>query len=153
MDMTFALVAAAASIGSVHSLAPDHWVPFVALARAGRWSTKRTATLTAACGLGHVTVSVVLGLVAALLGLELLEIFGRRLEAVAGLCLIGFGVVYALWGLHVGIRRHWHHHGHGGLHWHAGGAHGHVHEDETPMSAWALFLLFSADPCVARSFH
>jgi hypothetical protein len=27
-----ALVAAAVSIGSIHTLAPDHWVPFAALA-------------------------------------------------------------------------------------------------------------------------
>ena len=38
-----ALVAAAISIGSIHTLAPDHWVPFAALARAQRWSARRTA--------------------------------------------------------------------------------------------------------------
>lgn len=149
MEMTLALVAAAASVGSIHSLAPDHWVPFVALSRARRWPPMRTAALTALCGLGHVSVSVLFGVLAALLGLELLETFGRRLETLAGVLLVGFGVVYALWGLHIGVRRRWHDHGRGEPHWHPGGAHAHLHQHGTPMSAWALFVLFSADPCVA----
>ena len=41
----------AASIGVVHTLlGPDHYLPFVALARTRRWSTARTAAVTAACG-------------------------------------------------------------------------------------------------------
>jgi nickel/cobalt exporter len=55
------LALAAVTVGSLHSLAPDHWVPFAALARAERWSTGRTAWVTLLCGLGHVTVSVLLG--------------------------------------------------------------------------------------------
>ena len=31
--MFWALAAAAASVGALHSLAPDHWVPFAALSR------------------------------------------------------------------------------------------------------------------------
>ena len=65
MPLTLTLVLAAIAIGSVHTLAPDHWLPFAALARAERWSTRRTAVVTAGCGLGHVTVSVALGLLAA----------------------------------------------------------------------------------------
>ena len=94
-----ALVAAAVSIGSIHTLAPDHWVPFAALARAQRWSARRTALITAACGLGHVTGSVALGLLSVFLGVELLQHFGQRLESASGLLLIGFGVAYAVWGL------------------------------------------------------
>jgi ABC-type nickel/cobalt efflux system permease component RcnA len=154
MRLTLALVAAAASLGSIHSLAPDHWVPFAALARAERWSAARTAFVTALCGMGHVTVSVALGLVSAFFGLELLEAFGKRLENLAGILLIGFGVVYGAWGLHRSLRSRWHDHGqaHSHSHWHAH-HHGHPHEhrgpDEGRITAWTLFLLFSADPCVA----
>ena len=91
-----ALAAGAASIGALHSLAPDHWVPFAALARARGWSTWRTARITALCGLGHVTVSAALGLLALWFGLETLELFGERLEAVAGILLIAFGVAYGV---------------------------------------------------------
>jgi nickel/cobalt transporter (NicO) family protein len=185
MMLTFALVAAAISIGAVHTLAPDHWVPFAALARAERWSAGRTALVTAACGLGHVTVSVALGLLALFFGYELLHTFGERLESVAGLLLIGFGVSYAVWGLHGRIAGH----GHSHLFLKRGatpprttrstfdeaqvdpepaegshrGARAYPEQDVTDCSAirgcddgdhpaltaWTLFLLFSADPCVA----
>ena len=150
MTITLALIAAAVSIGSVHSLAPDHWVPFAALARAQRWSARRTAVVTALCGLGHVTASVALGLLGVVFGRELLEAFGQRLEGVAGLLLIGFGVAYGLWGLQRTLRgrAHAHAHAHGLPH-----PHRHTHEHDgghhRPLTASTLFLLFSADPCVA----
>jgi nickel/cobalt transporter (NicO) family protein len=161
MTLALALVAAAVSIGSVHTLAPDHWMPFAALARAERWSARRTAAITAACGLGHVTGSVALGLLSIALGTELLERFGRRLESASGLLLIGFGVAYAVWGLR--RRAHHHHHHH----------HGRISPEPSrlrspsdrasfgearqsakgaaaaPLSPAGLFVLFSADPCVA----
>ena len=33
-----ALIAGAATVGTLHTLAPDHWLPFAALGRANRWS-------------------------------------------------------------------------------------------------------------------
>jgi nickel/cobalt transporter (NicO) family protein len=135
MNLTLTMVAAAAAVGAVHTLAPDHWVPFAALARAERWSACRTALVTGACGLGHVTVSAALGLLALLFGLELLQTFGARLESAAGLLLIGFGVAYAVWG--VGQRHADTHH------------HRHHHHAPKRVTAWTLFVVFSADPCVA----
>jgi len=62
------------------------------------------------------------------------------MEAVAGLLLIAFGLVYAVVGLRgaAGSHCHGHHHAH----------YDHVHEPAR-MTPWALFLVFSADPCVA----
>ncbi len=137
--LTGVLALAAVTVGSLHAIAPDHWVPFAALARAQGWSRGRTARITALCGFGHVTVSVLLGALALLFGLEILRIVGQRMEAVAGLLLIGFGLVYAVHGLrHAASHVHGHHHAH----------YDHVHEPRR-MTPWALFLLFSADPCVA----
>jgi hypothetical protein len=135
-----AIAATAATVGSLHSLAPDHWVPFGALARAQRWPAGRTARITALCGFGHVTTSVILGVVAILFGLELVSTFGRRLESWGGLLLIAFGLAYGLWGLRraAGARLHGHVHAH----------YDHVH-DATHLTPWTLFLLFCADPCVA----
>jgi nickel/cobalt transporter (NicO) family protein len=139
-SLTWLLVAGAVTIGSMHTLAPDHWVPFAALARAQGWSRARTARITALCGFGHVTVSALLGLLALFFGLELLKVVGERMEAVAGLLLIGFGLVYAIYGLRrtAGTHVHGHHHAH----------FDHVHDGHR-MTPWALFVLFSADPCVA----
>jgi len=137
MNLAMALVAAAVSVGSIHTLAPDHWLPFAALGRAQHWSARRTALVTAACGLGHVTGSVALGLLSVLLGVELLERFGHHVESVSGLLLIGFGVAYAVWGLRRSAHAHRHHHGH---------RHGPA---PSALSPCTLFLVFSADPCVA----
>lgn len=145
-----ALMITAATVGSLHTVAPDHWVPFAALARARGWSPLRTARLTLFCGLGHVTVSALLGIAALFIGLETVKAFGSTLEANASLLLIGFGIAYMTWGLwrstrvrimhgvdHVECVPHSHGHAHG--HGHAGGG----------LTAWSLFLLFCADPCVA----
>ena len=147
--LTPALVVAALTLGSVHTLAPDHWMPFAALARAEGWSARRTAGITALCGLGHVTVSVLLGVVSVFLGLQLLQTFGRGLESVAGLLLIAFGGVYGLWGLHRAVQSRWHDHGRGHTHWHRGHPHAHAHAHGARLTPWMLFLLFCADPCVA----
>jgi ABC-type nickel/cobalt efflux system permease component RcnA len=165
MTLEPALVGAAMAIGAMHTCAPDHWVPFAALARAERWSTRRTAAITAACGVGHVTVSVALGVLALVFGREVFELFGHRLETLSGLLLIGFGVAYGAWGMRnaVSERLHTraHAHGHAHVHFHP---HAHVHPPSTthPASSmdrepsaisrvtpWTLFVLFSADPCVA----
>jgi len=154
VTLTYALIGAAIGVGAVHTCAPDHWMPFAALGRAERWTPRRTAAITAACGLGHVTVSVLLGLLALVFGREVLQAFGERMESVSGLLLIGFGVAYAAWGLRgaVAARMHRHAHAHGMAHVHF---HAHAHRHATADAArgrvtpWTLFLLFSADPCVA----
>lgn len=134
------LALAAVTVGSLHTLAPDHWVPFAALARARGWSAGRTARITLACGFGHVTVSALLGLLGLAFGLTMIRTFGERMEAVAGLLLIGFGLVYGIWGLRKAAGRR--------LHGHAHAHYDHVHH-ASRTTAWTLFLLFSADPCVA----
>ena len=135
----WALAATAAAVGALHSIAPDHWVPFTAVARARGWTAGRTAQVTLLCGFAHVTVSVVLGLLALVLGQEVLEAFGARLESVAGILLVGFGLVYGLLGLRrtAGRRLHGHSHAH----------YDHVH-DPSRATVAGLFLLFAADPCV-----
>jgi nickel/cobalt exporter len=136
----FALAGAAVSVGSLHSLAPDHWVPFAALARAQGWSAARTARVTFLCGFGHVTVSALLGLFGLAFGRAIFESAGRKMEAVAGILLIGFGLAYGAWGLRRAAGRH--------VHGHAHAHYDHVHE-ASKTTAWSLFLLFCADPCVA----
>lgn len=139
-ELFVTLAIAAATVGSLHSAAPDHWVPFAMLGRARGWSAARTARMTILCGLGHLTVSAFLGLVGLSLGLRVVETLGAKLESFAAIALIAFGTLYAVWGLRkaAGQRLHGH------AHWH----YDHIH-DLGSTSEWTLFLLFSADPCVA----
>jgi sulfite exporter TauE/SafE len=135
-----ALATAAVSVAALHSLAPDHWAPFAAVARARGWSAARTARVTLLCGFGHVTASALLGLLGLFFGMEVLQSVGRRMEAWAGILLIFFGLAYAAWGLRRAAGAH--------LHGHVHHHYDHVHDPEK-ATVWSLFLLFSADPCVA----
>jgi nickel/cobalt exporter len=125
-----ALMLAAATVGALHTVAPDHWVPFAALARSNRWSARRTARTTVLCGFGHVTVSAVLALLVSFAGLEFLEHVGAQMQRQATFLLIAFGFVYLVWGLRRSFSGHKHHH-------------------HSTLTEWSLFLLFCADPCVA----
>ena len=134
------LALGAMTVGSLHSVAPDHWVPFAALARAQGWSAGRTARITFLCGFGHVTVSALFGLLGLAFGRQLFEALGQKMEAYAGLLLVAFGLAYGAWGLRRAAGKH--------VHGHVHSHYDHVHEPSR-MTAWSLFLLFSADPCVA----
>lgn len=145
-----AMCAAAAAIGAGHTLVgPDHYVPFVAMSLAGRWSAVRTAAVTAACGLGHVAGSVVLGLVGIAAGSAL-----SRLEGLEGLrgdvaawLLVGVGLAYAAWGfMRAFVRRG------DGVASVGHGPHLHLVDDwhgdqAATWGPWALFLVFVFGPC------
>ena len=66
-------------VGTVHTLlGPDHYIPFIAMAKARRWSLTKTAVVTVLCGLGHVGSSVVLGVVGIALGLAVSHVKGAE---------------------------------------------------------------------------
>ena len=159
------LVATAATIGVVHTLiGPDHYLPFLAMARARKWSLRRTLGITTACGVGHVLGSVVLGTLGIALGWAIggLEWFESLRGNAAAWLLIGFGLAYTAWGLRQAIRNrphaHWHAHGDGTVHEHT-----HVHRDDhahahaasadqrvaRSVTPWILFTIFIFGPCEA----
>lgn len=156
------LVLTALSIGCIHTLlGPDHYLPFVAMSAARRWSRGKTLAVTALCGAGHVLGSVAIGAIGIAIGvslhkLEWLEGFRGDLAAWA---LIAFGLVYMTWGLKRAARTrpHTHDHAHadGTSHRHV---HGHTHQDEhahvhldassaRSITPWALFVVFVLGPC------
>jgi len=131
--VTFALVLAAIAVGSLHTMAPDHWLPFAVLARARGWSGWRAARTTILCGFGHVTVSAALGIAALFVGLGVIRVIGSHLQNQANYLLMLFGAIYMSWGLWRIFRRD---------------PHAVLHPDHG-LTEWSLFALFSADPCVA----
>lgn len=159
-DVTLgALLGTAAAIGFIHTLTgPDHYVPFIAMARVGRWSLRRTIAITLACGLGHVLSSIVLGALGIGLGWVVSSVTPVEdyLGNIAGWLLFGFGLAYMTWGLVRAIRNrpHGHAHGHtdGSVHDHEHTHHGHhvhVHDEERAesMTPWILFTVFVFGPC------
>lgn len=129
------LSAAALAIGFVHTLyGPDHYVPFVAMSRVGKWSLRKTVLVTFFCGLGHVLSSVILGSIGIALGLVVVNL--ESVESVraswAGWAMILFGLTYFIWGVYISIRQRPHRHfgcEHVDLNAHAG--HDHSNQDST----------------------
>jgi len=109
------LILAAIPIGFLHTLmGPDHYVPFVAMARTRNWSMTKTLWITTLCGIGHVLSAVILGVVGIAVGFTFTKfkfIETWRGELAAWL-LISFGLVYFVWGLRAVLkhRRHSHQH-------------------------------------------
>jgi len=151
------LMGTAVSLGFVHTIiGPDHYLPFVAMARIGRWSNAKTALITFICGVGHVLSSILLGFAGVAFGLaatKLGAVESARGEIAAWL-LIAFGLTYFVWGLHRAIRGKPHEHAHvhdQGIHSHDhghSGDHAHVHEARVrAMTPWILFTIFVFGPC------
>src|SRR5688572_5615023 len=100
------LVVAAITVAFLHSFAPDHWVPLVAIAKGASWSFRRLAIVAVIAALLHVIVSVLVALLAVWLGVALAEITGVATwtGGTATWLLIVFGALYALWGLRSAAR-------------------------------------------------
>lgn len=153
------LVITAASIGFFHTLfGPDHYLPFIVIAKARKWSLAKTFWLTFACGIGHVGSSVLLGIIGIALGLAVmrLEVVESLRGNIAAWALIAFGFVYFLWGLRRAFRKkphkHTHAHQDGTTHTHThthSNDHVHVHEktDVVNITPWILFTIFVLGPC------
>lgn len=95
------LLVSAVSVAFFHSLAPDHWVPFVALAKGSRWSMRRLGCIAALAGIGHVASSLLIGVIGLWAGWAVHRLEGVEAwrGGVAIWLLIGFGAAYLLWGL------------------------------------------------------
>jgi len=114
------LLITAVSVAFLHTLfGPDHYVPFIVMSKAGKWSTIKTTWITILCGIGQCrqfdhsrfrrhwirhrcrtsTVD---------------RVHPRKH---AGWILIAFGLIYSIWGLRRAYRNqphtHWHPHSDG----------------------------------------
>jgi len=126
------LLISALAVGVLHALAPDHWLPFVALGSAQKWSRWRLTIITITAGLGHVSSSLLIGALGVLLGMtaERLEIWESARGNLVSFLLIGFGLAYMVWGI---------------KNWERKRAHPHTHVKS--VSYWTLFTLIVFGPC------
>ena len=103
------LIIGAATVGIVHSILPDHWVPLAVVARTQHWSLARLARVTTLAAGGHVLTSVVLGGVVALIGLQFQKQVETQQGHIVGGVLVITGIGFLIWGL----TGHGHAHEHG----------------------------------------
>lgn len=157
-DSIALLSVTAVSIGFIHTiLGPDHYLPFIVLSEARKWTMRKTLFITFLCGLGHVLSSVVLGLVGIGVGISLNKLVSVESFRgnIAAWLLISFGLVYMIISIRNLIRKRKHSH----AHYHYGGEkhfhehdhhkeHTHIHEtDVVGTTPWILFLIFVFGPC------
>ncbi len=151
------LLVAAAGIAVTHTvLGPDHYLPFLMLARARGWSRTRTLVVTTACGVGHVLSSIALGAVGLAIGAGVgwVQHWEGQRGDWAAWALVAFGFAYMVWGVRSAIRRRAglspHEHDHH-VHIHLGGGHHHHHVDavgkDSTSAFWTLFIVFVLGPC------
>jgi len=146
-------------LGFFHTLiGPDHYLPFIAMAKARQWPMRKTLLIAFVSGLGHVLSSVLLGFAGLALGIAVskLELAESWRGNAASWLFIGFGFAYFIWGLQRAIKnkthRHVHAHADGEMHEHLHeheNAHVHVHdlEKKANITPWILFTLFVFGPC------
>jgi len=153
------IIITAASIGLFHTLlGPDHYLPFIVMARARKWSLTRTTFVTVLCGIGHVLSSVVLGIIGIALGVSInkLGAIESYRGGIAAWLLIAFGAGYFIWGVFLARRnrphKHWHAHGDTNIpihkHKHSKDQlHVHKGEKTKNLTPWILFTIFVFGPC------
>ena len=132
MNTLPALLLAAVGIGFGHAVMPDHWLPLAVLSRTRGYRTTRVARVSLAAALAHVLVSLALGAVLVLIGLQFRGTVARHTDLAVGVLLLGTGLVFLTLDLLGKGHGHshdgeGHHHGHG--HDHSDG-HGHSHDGE-----------------------
>jgi sulfite exporter TauE/SafE len=157
MSEMMLLLMSAASLGVIHTLlGPDHYLPFIVLSKARKWTRPRTLWITFISGVGHVAGSVVLGLIGIGMGISLsrLESIEASRGSLVGWMLIAFGLLYTAYGIYKYLKR--------GAHIHLPAflrpksiRHADLHldvkelekEDAGRLTPWILFLIFVFGPC------
>ena len=156
---TTILLVTAASLGFVHTvLGPDHYIPFIVMSKASKWSKFKTIWITVLSGIGHVLSSVALGCIGIVFGFALHEVVAVESYRgeIAGWLMITFGLLYFIWGLKRAFKKKSHHHFH--LHDNEDIEHKssgdkkeqhHAHEKNgvVNLTPWIIFTIFVFGPC------
>ncbi len=149
------------TVAFFHAALPTHWLPFVLVGRARGWRRTKTILVTLGAGLGHVSVTSILGIGIAWFGFQLDERVGRLFPWLIGAFLVAVGLYY-FWRQGRG-RGICHHHAVGGQH-RPSAACGHEHDHshweeeltESPVMSprtgdrtaiAGLFMMLTLSPC------
>jgi len=153
------LLLTAISVAFIHTLSgPDHYLPFIMISKARKWSLAKTSWFTVLCGLGHVGGSIVLGFTGIAFGIALakLELFESVRGNLIAWLFSAFGMVYLGWAIYRVLRgkkhTHIHYHKNSNTHVHEHNHHAehmHVHDEKSKakITPWILFTIFVFGPC------
>ena len=158
MNELYLLCVSAVSLGIIHTvLGPDHYLPFIVLSKSRNWSGTKTMWITFISGIGHVGSSILIGICGIALGISLnkLQAIEANRGTIVAWMLIGFGIIYSIYGAF----KYFHH----GSHFHLPAFlrpksirnldHGEDIMTEIDkkgsknITPWILFLIFVFGPC------
>jgi len=150
------LLGTAITLGLIHTLiGVDHYVPFIALSKANNWPVKKTVYIVLLCGIGHIVGSVVLGFLGIALSAGVTSLV--NIEDMRGILatyvLIGFGLIYTIYGIRSAIKNKPHTHlsqnGQTFMHSHTHDSTDHAHNNTKKARNvfWGLFIFFILGPC------
>ena len=88
------LLGAGFAAAFLHAALPTHWLPFVLVGRAQRWTLRRTMGAVVAAGLAHIATTAVVGGLLVVAGLALNQWIAGMLPHLAAALLIVFGAFY-----------------------------------------------------------
>src|ERR1700675_4043700 len=114
------LIAAVATVGVLHTIVPDHWVPITLIARQRGWTRGQIARAALLAGTGHVVTTLILAAIVWLAGVAVAARFGHWVDTISSLALIAFGLWIAI--------SSWFELRSGDGHGHSHGSHGHTHD-------------------------
>jgi hypothetical protein len=89
------LLLGALLVGALHMSAPDHWVTLCLLGKVAKWTRGRLLLVSLATGLGHVLLSVALGLAIVGVGVLFTESLSAQITLGTGVLMLVGGLVYA----------------------------------------------------------
>lgn len=147
------LVGAVGTVGVLHTMVPDHWLPITVVARQRGWSKRQTAQAALQAGTGHVLSTLGIAAVVWIAGAMLAARFGTLIDTLSSIALVAFGLWIAI--------SSWHEtHHHGNHHHHDGHADGHgadrghsgtianATDKRQQRSRTALLLILGSSPMV-----
>ncbi len=146
------LLLTAASLGFLHTISgPDHYLPFIVIGKARKWTIHKTVLVTFAAGFAHVSSSIVVGAIGIAMGLAVnrLEIFESNRGGLVAWLFIAFGLFYMIYGIWRARKNKPHVHVDGTVHSHKNIGKGEDEglEKKFKLTPWVLITIFLLGPC------
>ncbi len=94
VHQTLAMLVAGGIITVLHAMGPDHWLPHIVLSKAQGWTIAKTLRITLVASVGHVGLTIVLGLAIIYLVVEI-ELGSQALtNTIMALVLLALGLLF-----------------------------------------------------------
>ena len=92
--MTSSILFGSLLLSVLHAVIPNHWLPILAIGKREKWSLPKVMKITIVSALAHVTSTLAIGGLLALLGAKAIDISDYQVSLIAAAILVILGIVY-----------------------------------------------------------